>query len=85
VGSPNIRVLRITTRLSGGTTAVVSLPPFPGHLDHGHYGGQRHRGQGDSADARPGAQLRFTDLDGHRLTAFATDTKRGQLADLELI
>jgi hypothetical protein len=32
----------------------------------------------------PGAQLRFTDLDGHRFTAFATDTHRGQLADLEL-
>jgi hypothetical protein len=32
----------------------------------------------------PGAQLRFTDLDGHRFTAFATDTKRGQLAGLEL-
>jgi hypothetical protein len=32
----------------------------------------------------PGAQLRFTDIDGHRFTAFATDTKRGQLADLEL-
>jgi hypothetical protein len=32
----------------------------------------------------PGAQLRFTDLDGHRFTCFATDTKRGQLADLEL-
>jgi hypothetical protein len=32
----------------------------------------------------PGAQLRFTDLDGHRFTAFATDTRRGQLADLEL-
>ena len=31
----------------------------------------------------PGAQLRFTDIDGHRFTAFATDTKRGQLADLE--
>jgi hypothetical protein len=26
----------------------------------------------------PGAQLRFTDLDGHRFTAFATDAKRGQ-------
>jgi hypothetical protein len=23
----------------------------------------------------PGAQLRFTDIDGHRFTAFATDTK----------
>ena len=32
----------------------------------------------------PGAQLRFTDLDGHRFTAFATDAKRGQLAGLEL-
>jgi hypothetical protein len=32
----------------------------------------------------PGAQLRFTDVDGHRFTAFATDAGRGQLADLEL-
>jgi Transposase DDE domain group 1 len=32
----------------------------------------------------PGAQLRFTDLGGHRFTCFATDTKNGQLADLEL-
>jgi Transposase DDE domain group 1 len=32
----------------------------------------------------PGAQLRFTDIGGHRVTAFATDTKAGQLADLEL-
>lgn len=32
----------------------------------------------------PGAQLRFTDLDGLRLTAFATNTRRGQLPDLEL-
>jgi hypothetical protein len=32
----------------------------------------------------PGAQLRFTDIDGHRFTAFATDTKKGQLAHLEL-
>jgi hypothetical protein len=32
----------------------------------------------------PGAQLRFTDIDGHRFTAFATDTGKGQLADLEL-
>jgi hypothetical protein len=31
----------------------------------------------------PGAQLRFTDLDGHRFTAFITDTTGGQLADLE--
>jgi len=32
----------------------------------------------------PGAQLRFTDIDGHRFTAFATGTKKGQLAGLEL-
>jgi Transposase DDE domain group 1 len=32
----------------------------------------------------PGAQLRFTDLGGHRFTCFATSTKTGQLADLEL-
>ena len=24
----------------------------------------------------PGAQLRFTDIDGHRFTCFATSTKR---------
>jgi hypothetical protein len=32
----------------------------------------------------PGAQLRFTDIKGHRFTAFATDAQRGQLASLEL-
>ncbi len=32
----------------------------------------------------PGAQLRFTDSNGNRLTAFATNTKGGQLPDLEL-
>jgi hypothetical protein len=36
----------------------------------------------------PGAQLRITDVDGHRVTAFATNTPTGgpgtQLADLEL-
>ena len=32
----------------------------------------------------PGAQLRLTDIDGHRITAFATNTTRGQLPDLEL-
>lgn len=33
----------------------------------------------------PGAQLRFTDLDGLRLTCFATNTKGGRLADLECV
>src|SRR5262249_46593494 len=28
----------------------------------------------------PGAQLRFTDIDGHRITCFATSTNGGQLA-----
>ncbi len=32
----------------------------------------------------PGAQLRFTDIHGHRFTCLATSTKGGQLADLEL-
>jgi hypothetical protein len=32
----------------------------------------------------PGAQLRFTDVDGLRLTAFITNSTRGELADLEL-
>jgi hypothetical protein len=32
----------------------------------------------------PGAQLRFDDVDGMRITAFATNTTRGQLPDLEL-
>jgi DDE family transposase len=32
----------------------------------------------------PGAQLRFTDADGNRLTCFATNTAGGQLAGLEL-
>jgi Transposase DDE domain group 1 len=32
----------------------------------------------------PGAQLRFTDTDGLRLTAFITNTRGKQLADLKL-
>ena len=32
----------------------------------------------------PGAQLRLTDIEGNRVTCFATGTKGGQLADLEL-
>lgn len=32
----------------------------------------------------PGAQLRFTDADGHRFICFVTNTCTGQLADLEL-
>ncbi|WP_438306150.1 IS1380 family transposase [Streptomyces sp. HUAS TT11] len=32
----------------------------------------------------PGAQLRFTDVDGNRLTCFATNTAEGVMAELEL-
>jgi Transposase DDE domain group 1 len=32
----------------------------------------------------PGAQLHFDDVDGMRITAFVTNTRRGQLPDLEL-
>ncbi|MBP2055683.1 hypothetical protein J2Z21_008699 [Streptomyces griseochromogenes] len=32
----------------------------------------------------PGAQLRFTDADGHRLTCFATNTAGEAIATLEL-
>ena len=32
----------------------------------------------------PGAQLRITDLEGWRITVFATNTKTGRLADLEV-
>lgn len=32
----------------------------------------------------PGAQLRFTDANGWRLTCFVTNSNRGQLADLEV-
>ncbi|HUY48678.1 MAG TPA: transposase [Streptosporangiaceae bacterium] len=32
----------------------------------------------------PGAQLRFTDIGGHRFTCFATGARTGKLADLEL-
>lgn len=32
-----------------------------------------------------GAQLRITDLDGHRIPAFVTNSTRRQLADLEVI
>jgi hypothetical protein len=35
-------------------------------------------------DAHPGAQLRFTDLDGHRFQVFVTDQSDGDLACLEL-
>jgi hypothetical protein len=56
----------------------VHRPAQPQRLADGHAG---RRPQGTPA---PGAQLRFTDIGGHRVTAFATSTRTGQLADLEL-
>jgi hypothetical protein len=32
----------------------------------------------------PGVELRFTDINGHRFTCFATDARNGQRVDLEL-
>lgn len=62
------------SRCSSGCTSWVC-----GRTDL-HRDGWRYPG-----DCRiPGAQLRFTDRDGHRFTCLATNTKRGQLADLEL-
>jgi hypothetical protein len=62
--------------------------PDVGGRDHRHAGpvvlASRNADHCPQATPRPGAQLRFTDPDGHRFTYFATDTKRGQLADLEL-
>jgi hypothetical protein len=46
--------------------------------------GQRACGSSSGRSARAGAQLRFTNIDGHRFTCFATDATRDQLADLEL-
>jgi Transposase DDE domain group 1 len=39
---------------------------------------------GRREDAHPGAQLRFTDHDGHRFQVFVTDQADGDLARLEL-
>ena len=44
----------------------------------------KHRHRAAGRLNHPGAQLRFTDRDGLRLTAFATNTTTGQLAALEL-
>ena len=52
-------------------------------LDLAH--GPRACGSSSARNARtPAPSCGFTDIDGHRLTCFATSTKGGQLADLEL-
>jgi hypothetical protein len=53
-------------------------PAGPDGLADGHAG---DRPPGTSPSRRPAAVHRFN---GHRFTAFATDARRGQLADLEL-
>jgi hypothetical protein len=46
---------------------------------------ERHAGHSPARTPRHrGAQLRFDDVDGYQITAFATNTTRGQLPDLEL-
>lgn len=77
------------TALGGGCLADVAMPP--GRARHVRPGGMigphglpahRHR-RLRKERPRPGAQSRFTDLDGLRRTCFATNTKGGRLADLE--
>ena len=47
--------------------------------------GQQECGSSSARNApTPARKPRFTDIDGHRFTCFATCTKRGQAADLEL-
>jgi hypothetical protein len=55
-------------------TGMLDLPSWPAGM-------RVPRPQGTPA---PGAQLRFTGIDGHRFTCFATGTRGGQLPDLEL-
>ena len=65
-------------RCGRGVGRRADRPAGPGRLA-GRDAGDRPQGT-----PHPGAQLRFTDIGGHRFTAFATDARRGQLADLEL-
>ncbi len=58
-------------------TEVTSLLELPGWPDGMRVTVRKER-------PHPGAQLRFTDRDGLRLTAFVTNTEGGQLPDLEL-
>ncbi len=53
---------------------VIDLTGWPAGM---RVGGRAER-------PHPGAQLRFTDIDGHRLTAFATNSAGSDLPELEL-
>ena len=68
---------------AGGIRAGADVAEFTGIMDLSG----RPAGMGvivRRERPHPGAQLRFDDVDGYRLTAFATNTSHGQLADLEL-
>ena len=56
----------------------------PGCRLAGHPPPDQITGWNGRRPATAGAQLRFTDIDWHRFTCFATGTRKGQLADLEL-
>jgi hypothetical protein len=68
-------------RDGAGLVDLTELLRFHGHLE-GWSAGIRVIVRRERP--HPGAQLRFEDVDGYRLTAFATNENRGQLADLEL-
>ena len=68
---------------AGGIRAGADVAEFTGIMDlSGWPAGMRVIVRRERP--HPGAQLRFDDVDGYRLTAFATNTSHGQLADLEL-
>ena len=68
-------------REGAGIVDLTGVLRFHGHLDGWP---ERMRVIVRRERPHPGAQLRFEDVDGYRLTAFATNTVRRQLADLEL-
>jgi len=71
-------------RKGAGVVDLTDILRFHGHLDGWP---QQMRVIVRRERPHPGAQLRFDDVDGYRLTAFATNTVRTkgpQLADLEL-
>jgi hypothetical protein len=68
-------------RDGAGVVDLTGVLRFQGHLD-GWPAGMRVIVRRERP--HPGAQLRFDDVDGYRLTAFATNAVRGQLAVLEL-
>jgi hypothetical protein len=67
----------------GGVREGADVAEFTGLLDlSGWPAGMRVIVRREYPDA--GAELRFDDVDGYRLTAFATNATKGQLPDLEV-